>query len=218
MSEIIFQTKLLSERSLVNDSMRWCPISIRSKCLPGSWIFLQQQVEISLHLNTLSNVMIQSWPVLVLIPYCCMLFREVTNTNFIVSYPPSNKFEASMLTITPSMRLRLIWIVTLFLIDKIVDILFPLSIANWVNTLISEFFSIWFMVLNATFNNHQLYFSNIVAVSYIGGGNRRTWRKPPTCCKSLTNLLYHIMLYLVHLSMNRVRTHNVSGDSNWLHR
>jgi len=25
-----------------------------------------------------------------------------------------------------------------------------------------------------------------MAVSFIGGG---TWRKPPTCCKSLTNLI-----------------------------
>jgi hypothetical protein len=47
----------------------------------------------------------------------------------------------------------------------------------------------------------QQYFSYIVAVTFIGGGN---WRKPPTCRKSLT--LYHIMLFWVHLSMNGVRT------------
>jgi hypothetical protein len=40
------------------------------------------------------------------------------------------------------------------------------------------------MVFNATFNN---IFSYIVVVSFIGGGNRSTWRKPPTCHKSLTN-------------------------------
>jgi hypothetical protein len=34
----------------------------------------------------------------------------------------------------------------------------------------------------------------IVAVSFIGGGNQRILRKPPTCRKSLTNF-YHIMLY-----------------------
>ena len=28
------------------------------------------------------------------------------------------------------------------------------------------------------------YFSYIVVVSFIGGGNRSTWRKPPTCRKS----------------------------------
>jgi len=33
------------------------------------------------------------------------------------------------------------------------------------------------MALNATLN--------IIQVSFICGGNRRTRRKPPTCCKSL---------------------------------
>jgi hypothetical protein len=33
----------------------------------------------------------------------------------------------------------------------------------------------------------QQYFSYIVAVTFIGGGNRSTRRKPPTCRKSLTN-------------------------------
>jgi hypothetical protein len=33
----------------------------------------------------------------------------------------------------------------------------------------------------------QQYFSYIVAVSFIGGGSQGTWRKPPTCGKSLTN-------------------------------
>jgi hypothetical protein len=38
------------------------------------------------------------------------------------------------------------------------------------------------MVFNATFNN----ISVIVAVSFIGGGNLSTRRKPLTCHKSLT--------------------------------
>jgi hypothetical protein len=42
-----------------------------------------------------------------------------------------------------------------------------------------------FMVFNATFNN----ISAIVAVSFIGGANRSTLRKPPTCRKSLTNFI-----------------------------
>jgi hypothetical protein len=38
------------------------------------------------------------------------------------------------------------------------------------------------MVFNATFNN---IFSYIVAVSFIGGGNRSTQRKPLTCHKQV---------------------------------
>jgi hypothetical protein len=33
------------------------------------------------------------------------------------------------------------------------------------------------------------YVSYIMAVSFIGGGNRSTRRKPPTCRKSLTNFI-----------------------------
>ena len=58
-------------------------------------------------------------------------------------------------------------------------------------------------------------FSYIVAVSFIDGGDWSTRRKQQTCRKSLTN--YHIMLYWVQLTMNRVRTHNFSGDRHWLH-
>jgi len=35
------------------------------------------------------------------------------------------------------------------------------------------------------YRHFQQYFSYIVAVSFIGGGNRSTRRKPQTCCKSL---------------------------------
>jgi hypothetical protein len=39
------------------------------------------------------------------------------------------------------------------------------------------------------YRHFQQYFSYIVAVSFIGGGNRRTRRKPPTCRKSLKNFI-----------------------------
>jgi hypothetical protein len=35
----------------------------------------------------------------------------------------------------------------------------------------------------------QQYFSFIAVISFIGGGNRSTGRKPQTCIKSLTNFI-----------------------------
>jgi hypothetical protein len=49
----------------------------------------------------------------------------------------------------------------------------------------------WFMVFNATFNN----------ISVI------SWQ-PILLVEETGENLYHIMLYQVHLTMNRVRTHN----------
>ena len=56
----------------------------------------------------------------------------------------------------------------------------------------------------------QQYFSYIVVVSFIAGGNRSTRRGLPTCRKSLTNLSHNIVSSTPPL--RRVQTHNVSGD------
>ena len=58
-------------------------------------------------------------------------------------------------------------------------------------------FGLWCLTSLST-----IYFSYIVVVSFIDGGNQSTRRKRPICRKSLTNC--HIILYRVHLVMYRI--------------
>ena len=66
------------------------------------------------------------------------------------------------------------------------------------------------MVLNTTFNN--IYFSYIVAVSFIGGGNRVSEENHQPAASHRQTLSHNV----VPLDMSGIRTH-ISGDRHRSH-